>query len=242
MEASAGSLRMRNGSSHHSAYISGSVTRPARTTDQRKFGKIVNRNATVSRSIIIRSMKLTVICTTSCFRRDSSTSTTTMVSDNAPDSAGRRSSAIQKKLRMPQASTKASRAPKSVSVSYISASAARWGAATASSRQMPSAATLASTAVVAEGPGLGAGGIDDTLNFSPAGDAKRLAFEKSRRRPTQPEACTVSQNCNGTVKDKQRAQRSDLCLLLVSGEAPHGQLYLLTLRAGRRARVWQSRR
>jgi hypothetical protein len=39
---------------------------------------------------------------------------------------------------------------------------------------------------------LGAGGIDDTLNFSPAGDAKRLAFEKWRGRPAQPEACTVS--------------------------------------------------
>src|SRR5947209_7007166 len=153
---------MRNGSSHHNAYISGSVTRPAPITDQRRFGKIVNRNATVSRSIIIRSMKLTVICTTSCLSRDSSTSTTTIVSDNAPDNAGRRSSVIQKKLRMPQASANERREPKSVSVSYIRPSAARCGAATASSRQIPSAATLASTAVVAEGPGLGADAIDDT--------------------------------------------------------------------------------
>ena len=78
------------------------MTSPVRITDQRKFGKIVNRNATVSRSITMRSTKFTVICATSCLKRDSSTSTTTRVSDSAPDSAGRRSSAIQRKFRMPQ--------------------------------------------------------------------------------------------------------------------------------------------
>ena len=92
------------------------VTRPAAITDQRRFGKIVNRNATVSRSITIRSTKFAVICTTSCLNRDSSTSTTTSVSDSAPDSAGRRSSAMKKKLRMPQDSRKPMREPKSVSV------------------------------------------------------------------------------------------------------------------------------
>ena len=34
---------MRNGSSHHSAYISGRMTSAAPTTLQRRFGKIVNR-------------------------------------------------------------------------------------------------------------------------------------------------------------------------------------------------------
>src|SRR5215468_5381217 len=163
---------MRNGSSHHSAYISGRMMRQTPITDQRRFGKIVNRKATVSRSIIIRSMKLTVICTTWCLSCDNNTSTTTMVSDSAPDSAGRRRSVIQKKLRMPQASAKPRRELKSVSVSYIIASAARCGAATASRRQMPTAATLASTAVAVEGPGLGADAIDDTLNTHRRGDAK----------------------------------------------------------------------
>ena len=109
-----------------------------------------------------------------------------MVSDSAPDSAGRRSSVIQKKLRMPQASRKDRREPKSVSVSYISASAARCGAATASSRQMPSAATLARTAVVAEGPGLGADAIDDTQLLVRRGDAKPSG--ERQRRSAQPES------------------------------------------------------
>ncbi|GGI18861.1 hypothetical protein GCM10010987_01420 [Bradyrhizobium guangdongense] len=37
---------------------------------------------------------------------------------------------------------------------------------------MPSAATLARTAVVAKGPGLGADAIEDTLNTFRRGDAK----------------------------------------------------------------------
>src|SRR5512139_4105954 len=107
---------MRNGSSHHSAYINGRVTRPAEITDQRRFGKIVNRKAAVSRSIIIRSTKFAVICTTSCLSRDNSTSTTTKVRDSAPDKDGRRSSASQKELRMPQDRMKPRREPKSFSV------------------------------------------------------------------------------------------------------------------------------
>ena len=106
------------------------VTTAADITDQRRLGKIVNRNAAVSRSITIRSTKFAVICTMSCLSRDSSTSTTTSVSDSAPDSAGRRSSAIQKKFRMPHDSRKPVREPKSVSVCSMTASAARWGAAT----------------------------------------------------------------------------------------------------------------
>ncbi len=85
-------------------------------TDQRRLGKIVNRNAAVSRSITIRSTKFAVICTTSCLSRDNSTSTTTMVSDSAPDSAGRRNSAIQKEFRMPQDNRKPRRETKSISV------------------------------------------------------------------------------------------------------------------------------
>ncbi len=116
MPASAGRRLIRNGSSHHSAYIKGTVTRPAKITDQRRFGKIVNRNAAVSRSITIRSTKFAVICTTECFSCDSSTSTTTSVSDSAPDRAGRRNSVMKKKFRMPQDSRKPVREPKSVSV------------------------------------------------------------------------------------------------------------------------------
>ena len=103
------------------------VTSPGRITDQRRPGKIVNRKATVSRSITMRSTKFTVICATSCLNRDSSTSTTTRVSDSAPDKAGRRSSVIQKKFRMPQDRTKQSRELKSVSVWNISAQRGQMG-------------------------------------------------------------------------------------------------------------------
>ncbi len=151
MQASAGRRRMRNGSSHHSAYIRGMVTRPAEITDQRRLGKIVNRNAAVSRSITIRSTKFAVICTTSCFSRDSSTSTTTSVSASALDSAGRRSSEMNRKFRIPHDSRKQAREPKSVSVSSMTAKAPRWGAATASNRQTPIEAMLPAIAVT-EGP------------------------------------------------------------------------------------------
>src|SRR5271169_1832449 len=116
LQASAGRRGIRNGSSHHSAYISGSVTSAVDITDQRRLGKIVNRNAAVSRSITIRSTKFAVICTISCLSRDNRISTTTSVSDNAPDSAGRRSKKIQKKFRIPQDNRKPVRAAKSVSV------------------------------------------------------------------------------------------------------------------------------
>ena len=92
------------------------MTEAAPTTDQRRCGKIVNRNAAVSRSITSRSTKFTVICATSCLSRDSRISTTTKVSDSAPDRAGRRNSAIQKKFRIPQDSRKPMREAKSVSV------------------------------------------------------------------------------------------------------------------------------
>ncbi len=92
------------------------MTTAADITDQRRLGKIVNRNAAVSRSITIRSTKFAVICTMSCLSRDSRISTTTSVSDSAPDKAGRRSSAIQKKFRMPHDSRKQMREPRSVSV------------------------------------------------------------------------------------------------------------------------------
>ena len=162
--ASAGRRRMRNGSSHHSAYIRGRTMTAAPITDQRKPGKIVNRKAALSRSIIITSMKFAVICTTSCLSWDSRISVTTRVSDSAPDSAGRRNSAIQKKFRIPQASTKPSRAPKSFSVCSIKPVAARWGAATASSRQSPTEARpVAATAAV--GTGFGAGAMDGTQHY-----------------------------------------------------------------------------
>src|SRR6476619_3997843 len=47
------------------------------------------------------------------------------------------------------------------------ANAARCGAATASSRQMPNAVTPAAATLV-EGPGVGAGAMGGTQNFSPA--------------------------------------------------------------------------
>src|SRR5207245_8756693 len=104
--------------------------------------------------------KFAVICTTSCLSRDNRTNTTTRVSDSAPDSAGRRNSAIHKKFRMPQDSKKQRREPKSVSVCSIKTSAATCGAATANSLKMPREAPA--EAAVANGPGLGADAICGT--------------------------------------------------------------------------------
>src|SRR5262249_50050097 len=100
----------------------------------------------------------TVICATSCLKRDISTSTTIMVSVSAPDSAGRRNSAIQTKFSAPQAKRKHRREPKSVSVWNIRNIAARWGAATASDRQMPIEARP-EVATAERGPGSGAEAI-----------------------------------------------------------------------------------
>src|ERR1700751_709982 len=163
LPASAGRRGIRNGSSHHNPYISGRITSGGAITDQRRLGKIVNRNAALSRSITIRSTKLAVICTISCFNRDNRISTTTSVSDKAPESAGRRNRAIQKKFRIPHDNRKPSREGKSISVSSITTSAARCGAATASRRQMPWAASPA-MAVAAEGPEFGGLAMDRDAN------------------------------------------------------------------------------
>src|SRR5246127_5529356 len=149
---------MRNGSSRQSTYISGMITNAVAITDRRRLGKIVNRNAAVSRSITIRSTKFAVICTTSCLKRDSSTSTTTSVSDSAPDSAGRPTSAIQKELRKPQVKRKQRREPKSASVVNINASAAICGLASASHLSRPTADGPVIRAVAAE-PLFGAGAL-----------------------------------------------------------------------------------
>ena len=158
LQASAGSRRIRNGSTRHSAYTRGTTTNPTPITDQRRLGKIVNKNAAVSRSMTMMSTKFAVICTMSCLSRDSRISTITNVNDSAPERAGRRSSVIQNKLRIPQASRNPIREPKSVSVCSMIASAARCGADTASSRQTPTDARPAA-ATLAEGPGIGAGAI-----------------------------------------------------------------------------------
>src|ERR1700730_6864509 len=189
MQAKAGRRRMRNGSSHHSAYIRGIVTRPAEITDQRRLGKIVNRNAAVSRSITIRSTKFAVICTTSCLSRDSSTSTTTMVRDSAPDKAGRRNSVIQNRFRIPHDSSKQARAPKSASVCSIKTSAARCGAATERSLKMPREVAPAEAAV-ANGPGFGADPMDGT-QLEPGAAQQALAGD-DQETDAAAGACDVS--------------------------------------------------
>src|SRR5579871_4721421 len=142
---------MRKGSSHHSAAISGTVNNAAEITDQRRSGKIVNRKAAVSRSITMTSTKFAVICAISCLRRDSRTSTTISVSDNAADKAGRRNSASQKKFRIPQDSRKPRQAATSTSVASMSPSAARWGLATASHCQRLTAPRPVAAAVALGG-------------------------------------------------------------------------------------------
>ena len=68
----------------------------------RTSGNTVHRNATVSASMIIRSMKFAVIQSTPCLNREIQITAANIVSDRPAASAGRRSSASQTKLSMPQ--------------------------------------------------------------------------------------------------------------------------------------------
>src|SRR5258705_8875809 len=168
------------------------MTTAAPITDQRRLGKIVNRNAAVSRSITIRSTKFAVICTISCLSRDSRINATTNVSDSAPDSAGRLNKPIQKKFRIPHDSRKPMREPKSVSVWSMTPSAARCGAATANSRQIPIEAKP-QVAAAADGPGFGAGAMGVGRNYTR--HCLRALAGDDQETPEAARACGVTEQC-----------------------------------------------
>ena len=94
-------------------------------TDQRKFGMIVNRKADVSRSMIIRSTKLTVIISLSYLNCENRMSATNIASDTNAAIAGRRSAASHTQFNAAQASRKAIFATRSTSVAAMMTSAAR---------------------------------------------------------------------------------------------------------------------
>ena len=95
----------------------------------------------VSASMIMMSRKLTVIHRFSDLNRESTTSSAIMVNDSSADRPGRRMSASQAKLSRPQVSRNNARPTKPTSLHAISASAARWMAATRTTRGAPCWAT-----------------------------------------------------------------------------------------------------
>ena len=112
---------------------------------QRILGKIIHRNAIVSESMIITSMKLAVMNSTRNLNRETSIRVMIRTSDKAAESTGRRNSASQKKLSRLQVRMKARRGTSSNSLTAITASAARCRAArpAMSSRRRNAGAGLA---------------------------------------------------------------------------------------------------
>ena len=94
--------RTRQGSIRQSSTSTGIATTAATIPMTRTSGNIVHRNATVSASMIIRSMKFAVIQRTWCLNREIQITAANIASDRPAASAGRRSSASQTKLSMPQ--------------------------------------------------------------------------------------------------------------------------------------------
>ena len=93
--------------------------------------------------MISTSRKFAVIQSTLNLNREIAIRPTIVSSDNAAESAGRRSSASQKKLSSAQARTKAIAATGSISLQIRIASAARWIAAVGASRAQPDSASVA---------------------------------------------------------------------------------------------------
>jgi hypothetical protein len=86
---------------------------------------IDKRKLIVSLSMIITSRKFAVIQMMSYLSRDTRTRMTTIASDSAAETAGRRVRPSQKKFSMPQASRKQSLETTSASVNAMMASEAR---------------------------------------------------------------------------------------------------------------------
>ena len=78
----------------------------AKATFADRSGRTDSRKLTVSALMIHTSKKLAVIQMMSCFSRDSRINAITVASDNAAETAGRRSSISQKKLTRPQVNRK----------------------------------------------------------------------------------------------------------------------------------------
>src|SRR5450631_704509 len=116
--------RTRQGSNRQAKNKTATVTAAASAIHPRSDGKAASRNAEVSRSMIIRSTKSTVIQSLSNLNRDSSVSATTNSSDSRAATAGRRNNASQKQLSKAQTSRNAALATQSASVAAMTASAA----------------------------------------------------------------------------------------------------------------------
>ena len=128
----------------------------AAAASQRILGKIIHRNAIVSESMIITSMKLAVMNSTRNLNRETSIRVMTRTSETAAESTGRRNSASQKKLSRLQVRMKARRGTSSNSLTAITASAAKCRAARAAmSSRRRNAGAVRAGAGAGEAGGLG---------------------------------------------------------------------------------------
>src|SRR5215813_4797707 len=126
--------RTRNGSNLQSAIAIGMNTIAAMIEAVRTLGNIIARNAIVSASMIMTSMKLNDIQSTSYLKRDTMISTTNSTSVSAAASAGRRSSVSHRKFRQPQVNANTAADNRSISLQSMIASAARWNSASGATR------------------------------------------------------------------------------------------------------------
>ena len=96
--------RTRQGSTRHSSTRMGIATTAVTSPMTRTSGNIFQRNATVSASMIIRSMKFAVIQSIWCLNRETQITAAKTVSDRPAATTGRRSKTSQTKLMRPQVS------------------------------------------------------------------------------------------------------------------------------------------
>ena len=102
----------------------------------------------MSALMIIRSRKLAVIQMMSYLSRDAKMRTTTIASESAADTTGRRNKASQKKLSAPHVSQKMSFGTKPTSLQSMRTSAAKWSAAISASANVPRGASGAAWRLV----------------------------------------------------------------------------------------------
>src|SRR6516162_419000 len=126
--------RTRRGSSFQRRIASGSPSTSTISAVARILGKTVPRNATVSESMIMTSMKLAVIESSANLNRETATSETSIANDSAAERPGRRSRRSQQKLVRPQAKMKTASRKAPNSLQIMTTKAARWNAAAGANR------------------------------------------------------------------------------------------------------------
>ncbi len=117
--------RTRNGSIRQSTIAIGMNASAATIAAVRTLGNIIIRNANVSASMIMTSMKLSDIQSTSYLKRDTMIRMTNSTSESAAASAGRRRSASHRKFTRPQVNAKTVIARRWISLQSMIASAER---------------------------------------------------------------------------------------------------------------------